>query len=228
MWLLSLAGLLGAVFLELNSMSKDESINRVDLRWLFPNLPQGKPVTSKLPLLLQQLNWDITKLGKVNNQYLARLVKECELFLPELFQSQWEKHWQYSVALELIEGGGWATTEIDFAINDQKEVRLLDWSGIDNNPYSMAQAYLLAKRLDLRVEDICLVCLVNNKLGSNLSINFIRQYMSPNDFVICKQDLPDRLAQYLNDDDNPVVEEDKEAKLAEARKEIDSIPEVQI
>lgn len=201
-----------------------------ELNGLFADLPKNSSINNKIRLIIRQLNLKIISLDSVNNSYLTRLIKECELFLPELFQDRWTKKWEYPVSLKLDEVS-WVRTEVDFAIDEKdekNEVRVIDWSGKANNPYAISQAYLLLQQLSLRVEDVSVVSLINNDLGSNLNIKFVRQYLSTNDLVICEQDLSDRFAAWTLRNEAKENRPDPETALSATLAEIDSFPEVSI
>ena len=103
----------------------------VDLNELYPDV-ERMPVSSKLRTYLRQVSLKIAQ-DKIleNNPYLARLVNESFLFLPEMFLDRWVKHWEYQVVIAL-EGSG-ISSSIDFTVNRENEVLIVDWSGMQGD-----------------------------------------------------------------------------------------------
>lgn len=201
-----------------------ERVRVVDINELYPDV-ERMPVSSKLRTYLRQVSLKIAP-EKIleNNSYLARLVTESSLFLPEMFLDRWVKHWEYQVALALE--SIWISSSIDFAVNRENEIIVIDWSGIESDRIAVAQAYLLSQRLSLKPRNISVVSLIANPLNEDRRINFIRRLFEENDLYICQQELNERLVILTRGEDlNPVPEpEPKFNPLLD----IESIPEIAI
>ena len=202
----------------------ETAVRVVDLNELHPDV-ERMPVSSKLRTYLKQVSLKIAS-DKIleNNSYLARLVTESSLFLPEMFLDRWVKHWEYQVAtaLESI----WISSSIDFAVNRENEIIVIDWSGMDDDAIAVAQAYLLSQRLGFEPRNISVVSLIANPLNEDRRINFIRRLFEDNDFIICQQELSERLVLLARGEDlDPVPE--PEPKL-DPFLDIESIPEIAI
>lgn len=201
-----------------------ERVRVVDINELYPDV-ERMPVSSKLRTYLRQVSLKIAP-EKIleNNSYLARLVTESTLFLPEMFLDRWVKHWEYQVAIALE--SIWISSSIDFAVNRENEIIVIDWSGIESDRIAVAQAYLLSQRLSLKPRNISVVSLIANPLNEDRRINFVRKLFEKNDFIICQQDLSERFAILTRGEDlNPVPE--PEPKL-DPLLDIESIPEIAI
>ena len=176
--------------------SNEEQVRIIDVFQLYPDLEQGMPVYSNLRTLLKQIdlkiNWqEITK----SNSYLDRLLKECQLFLPEMFDHNWQKNWDTQLACQLEKW--WIKSVLDVlscnnGFNNGKVI-IIDWSGLKVNPIATAQAYILCQKLNLAPTKISIVSLTANKLVSDLNIDFNRRKVFTNDLVICKQELESRI-----------------------------------
>ena len=202
----------------------ETGVRVVDLNELYPNV-ERMPVSSKLRTYLRQVSLKIAP-EKIleNNSYLARLVTESSLFLPEMFLDRWVKHWEYQVAIALE--SIWISYSIDFAVNRENEIIVIDWSGIKSDCIAIAQAYLLSQRLSSRPRNISVVSLIANPLNEDRRINFIRRLFEDNDFYICQQELSERLVLLVRGEDlDPVPE--SEPKF-DPLLDIDSIPEIAI
>ena len=197
----------------------------IDLNELFPDIKR-MPVSSKLRTYLRQLSLEISR-GNVleNNPYLARLVTESSLFLPEMFTERWVKHWEYRVAIALE--NSWVSSSLDFAVNREDEVLVIDWSGMKSDAIAIAQAYLLSYRLGFEPRNVSVVSLIANPLNEDRRINFIRRLFGDNDFYICQQELEERLALLARGEDLNSVSE-PEPKEPNPLLDIESIPEVVI
>ncbi len=208
-------------------MIKDEikQVQSIDLSELYPNLERGMPVTSKLRTLLRQIDLKIaTQQMLQNNSYLTRLLNECKLFLPEMFHPQWSKNWGFSLAGKVQ--GGWVRSILDLMISTEQEVRVVDWSGIEINPIAIAQTYLLCQKLDLAPDRVSIISLASNDLKSDLRIKFVRNRVGDNDFVICEQELRERLELYKEGKDlRLVLQPEPEANPL---LDLDRMPEVVI
>ncbi|WP_036489030.1 hypothetical protein [Myxosarcina sp. GI1] len=201
-----------------------ERVRVVDINELYPDV-ERMPVSSKLRTYLRQVSLKIAP-EKIleNNSYLARLVTESSLFLPEMFLDRWVKHWEYQVAIALE--SIWISSTIDFAVNRENEIIVIDWSGIKSDRIAVAQAYLLSQRLGLKPRNIAVVSLIANPLNEDRRINFIRRLFEDNDFYICQQELNQRLIILTRGEDlNPVPE--PEPKF-DPLLDIESIPEIAI
>ena len=195
----------------------------VDLNQLYPDA-ERMPVSSKLRTYLRQVSLNITQ-EKIleNNSYLDRLVTESSLFLPEMFLERWVKHWEYQSAIKLE--GSWLNTSLDFAINRENEVLIVDWSGVKCDRIAVAQDYLLSQRLGSEPKNISIVSLIANPLNKDRRINFVRRLFGGNDFYICQQELSERLVRLARGEDlNP----EPEPKEPNPLLDIESIPEVVI
>ena len=196
----------------------------IDLSELYPN-PRKMPVSFKLRTYLRQVSLNIQGDVLKNNPYLARLVTECSLFLPEMFNERWVKHWEYQSAIAL--GDNWVCANLDFALNCEDEVLIIDWSGIASDRLVVAQAYLLSQKLNIKPENISVVSLTANPLSEDRRINFVRRLFGDSDFYICQQELNERfLLLNRGEDLNPVpVPEPNELDIL---LDIENIPEVVI
>jgi hypothetical protein len=195
----------------------------VDLNELYPDA-ERMPVSSKLRTCLRQVSLNITPEKMLeNNSYLNRLVTETSLFLPEMFLDRWVKHWEYQVAIALK--GLWVSSSLDFAVDRENEVLIVDWSGMQGNRIALAKAYLLSQRLGLEPKNISVVSLMPNPLNEDRRINFIRRLFGDNDFYICLQELSERLVRLARGEDLNPEPEPKEPNLL---LDIESIPEVAI
>lgn len=183
----------------------ETGVRVVDLNELYPNV-ERMPVSSKLRTYLRQLSLKIAPEEVLNNNsYLARLVTESSLFLPEMFLDRWVKHWEYQIAIAIE--GIWVSSSIDFAIDSENEILILDWSGMESDRIAVAQTYLLSQRLCLKPRNISVVSLIANPLNEDRRINFVRRLFGENDFIICQQDLSERFAVLTRGEDlDPVPE----------------------
>lgn len=201
-----------------------ERVRVVDINELYPDV-ERMPISSKLRTYLRQVSLKIAP-EKIleNNSYLARLVTESSLFLPEMFLDRWVKHWEYQVAIALE--SIWISSSIDFAVNRENEIIVIDWSGIESDCIALAQVYILSQRLNSRPRNISVVSLIANPLNEDRRINFIRRLFEDNDFYICQQELSERLVLLASGEDlNPLPEpEPKFNPLLD----IESIPEIAI
>ena len=208
----------------MNEIEKQLETRVIDLNELYPDLKR-MPVSFKLRIYLRQVSLKIAP-EKIleNNSYLDRLVTETSLFLPEMFLDRWVKHWEYQLAIKLEDS--WLNTSLDFAINRENEILIIDWSGIESDRIAVAQAYLLSQRLGSQPQNVSVVSLIANPLNKDRRINFIRRLFGDNDFYICQQELNERLALLaLGEDLNSVPEPElNELNLLD----IESIPEVVI
>ena len=197
----------------------------VDLNELYSDV-ERMPVSSKLRTYLKQVSLKIDREEMLdNNPYLARLVAECSLFLPEMFLDRWVKHWEYQLAIALE--GSWLSSTLDFAINRENELLIIDWLGVEGDAIAIAQAYLLSYRLGFEPRNISVISLIANPLNEDRRINFIRRLFGDNDFCICQQELEERLALLACGEDLNSVPE-LEAKEPNLLLDIESIPEVVI
>ena len=209
----------------MTKIEKQSEARIIDLNELFPDIKR-MPVSSKLRTYLRQLSLEISR-GNVleNNPYLARLVTESSLFLPEMFTDRWVKHWEYRVAIALE--NSWVSSSLDFAVNREDEVLVIDWSGMKSDAIAIAQAYLLSYRLGFEPRNVSVVSLIANPLNEDRRINFIRRLFGDNDFCICQQELEERLALLARGEDLNSVSE-PEPKEPNHLLDIESIPEVVI
>ena len=161
----------------------------VDLNELYPDA-ERMPVSYKLRTYLRQVSLKIAPENMLeNNPYIARLVAESFLFLPEIFLDRWVKHWEHQLAIKLE--GSWLNTSLDFAINRENEILIIDWSGMQGDRIALAKAYLLSQRLGSEPKNISVVSLMANPLNEDRRINFVRRLFGDNDFYICQQELSD-------------------------------------
>lgn len=186
------------------------------LRQLFPGLA-GNPITNKLRLFLQEKDIGVSNQQfLLQNSYLARLVKECELFVPEIVYNNWFRFWEYQASYQFE--AGWVESIFDCAIDqDNSEIRIFDWLGRENHPIAIAQAYLLHQKPELKPYNISIVTLTNNPLTCNYvsrvsqsvraceaavgiaypkgnrQINLNRYQVLDNDLVIIEQEINKRL-----------------------------------
>ena len=195
----------------------------VDLNQLYPDA-ERMPVSSKLRIYLRQVSLKIAPEKMLeNNSYLDRLVTETSLFLPEMFLDRWVKHWEYQVAIK--QEGSWVSSSLDFAVDRENEVLIVDWSGVKCDRIAVAQAYLLSQRLDSQPQNVSVVSLIANSLNKDRRINFVRRLFGSNDFYICQQELSERLVRLARGEDlNP----EPEPKEPNPLLDIESIPEVVI
>ena len=209
----------------MTKIEKQSEARIIDLNELFPDIKR-MPVSSKLRTYLRQLSLEISR-GNVleNNPYLARLVTESSLFLPEMFTDRWVKHWEYRVAIALE--NSWVSSSLDFAVNREDEVLVIDWSGMKSDAIAIAQAYLLSYRLGFEPRNVSVVSLIANPLNEDRRINFIRRLFGDNDFYICQQELEERLALLARGEDLNSVSE-PEPKEPNHLLDIESIPEIVI
>jgi hypothetical protein len=120
----------------------------VNLSELYPDLGQGMPVTPKLRTLLRQISMgiDVQKIVE-HNPYLARLITECQLLFPEVFNKKLNQNWDYQVAWQFE--GGWLESLLDLVVMQDRNILIVDWSGLEINaiaqrggrPIATAQAY---------------------------------------------------------------------------------------
>ena len=221
-----------------------------NLSILYPNSQEGLPVTGKLRTLLRQIDAGIdNEQVLANNSYLKRLVTECRLFLPEIFSPEWSKHWRYQVVAQLEKS--WLQCELDIVQSKDKQLKIIDWSGIEASPLTLAGAYLLTKKFDLIPNHVSVVSLIANSLDSDATprrrktqgnpkglashrahqesdrrIKFARRTLRKSDFCYREQDLCQRLSLYqsgsdLRQIDRPITEDDNSLAL-----DIENIPEV--
>lgn len=209
----------------MNKIEKQPETRVIDLNELYPDV-ERMPVSSKLRTYLRQVSLKIAH-DKIleNNSYLARLVTESFLFLPEMFLERWVKHWEYQVAIK--QGGNWVSSSLDFAINRENEILIIDWSGIASDRIALAQAYLLSQRLGFQPRNISVVSLIANPLNEDRRINFIRRLFGENDFGICQQELSERLVLLVRGEDLDPVSEPEPNEL-DILLDIESIPEIAI
>lgn len=229
----------------------------VDLDELYPDV-ERMPVSSKLRTYLRQVSLKIVKEEWLeNNPYLARLVTESSLFLPEMFLDRWVKHWEYQVAIP--QEDSCLSTSLDFAINRENEILIIDWSGMqsdatprrryaklhslgraqghpcglsvnahqDGDRLAVAQAYLLSQRLGSQPKNISVISLIANSLNEDRRINFIKRQFGDNDFYICQQELNERFVLLARGEDLNPVSE-AELKEPNPLQDIESIPEIAI
>ena len=209
----------------MNEIDKQLETRVIDLNELYPDVAR-MPVSSKLRTYLRQVSLKIAP-EKIleNNSYLDRLVTETSLFLPEMFLDRWEKHWEYQVAIK--QGGSWVSLSLDFAINREDEILIIDWSGMECDRIAVAQAYLLSQRLSFEPQNISVVSLMTNPLNEDRRINFIRRLFGDNDFYICQQELNERLVRLVRGEDLNLVLEPEPNEL-DILLDIESIPEIAI
>ena len=201
-----------------------ERVRVVDINELYPDV-ERMPVSSKLRTYLRQVSLKIAP-EKIleNNSYLARLVTESSLFLPEMFLDRWVKHWEYQIAIP--QESIWVSSSIDFAIDRENEILIIDWSGMESDCIAIAQAYLLSQRLGLKPRNISVVSLIANPLNEDRRIDFIRRLFGENDFMICQQELSERLVLLVRGEDlDPVPEPEP---ILDPFLDIKSIPEIAI
>lgn len=209
----------------MTKIEKQPETRVVDLNELYPDV-EKMPVSSKLRTYLKQVSLKIANEKMLdNNPYLARLVMESSLFLPEMFLDRWVKHWEYQLAIK--QEGSWLSTSLDFAINRENEILVIDWSGIDSDCLAVAQANLLSQRLGSEPRNISVVSLIANSLNEDRRINFIRRLFRDRDFCICQQELGERLIRLDRGEDLNSVPE-PEPKEPNSLLNIESIPEVAI
>ena len=207
----------------MNEIDKQLETRVIDLNELYPDA-ERMPVSSKLRTYLRQVSLKIAPEKMLeNNSYLDRLVTETSLFLPEMFLDRWVKHWKYQVAIALE--GVWVSSSLDFAVNRENEILVIDWSGMQSDRTAVAQAYLLSQRLNFQPQNVSVVSLIANSLNEDRRINFVRRLFGNNDFYICQQELSERLVRLARREDlNPEPEPNEPDLLLN----IESIPEVVI
>lgn len=202
---------------------KDRTIEY--LSTLYPNSTRGWPITGKLRTLLRQIDAGIdNEQVLANNSYLNRLVTECRLFLPEMFSPEWTKNWGCQVAVML--GESWLQCELDLLRSEDKQLKIINWSGIESSPLTLARAYLLTKKLNLSPKDVSVVSLIANSLKNGSRIKFARRTFTESDFCYCDRDLRQRLSLYdsgidLNQLQQPIAEDDNSLAI-----DIENMPEV--
>ncbi|NJO95042.1 MAG: hypothetical protein HC764_02415 [Pleurocapsa sp. CRU_1_2] len=204
----------------------------VNLSELYPDLGQGMPVTPKLRTLLRQISIgiDVQKIVE-NNPYLARLITECQLLFPEVFNKKLNKHWDYQVAWQFE--GGWLESLLDIVAMQDRNMLIIDWSGLEVNaiakrgrsPIATAQAYIVCQQLKLPPNKISIISLLTNDLKANHRICFGRRRIFTNDLVICEQELKERLDLLHQGKDLRLILPEREFSLLT---EIESIPEIVI
>ena len=194
-----------------------------DLNELYHDL-ERMPVSSKLRTYLRQESLKIAQEEILdNNPYVARLVAESSLFLPEIFLDRWVKHWEYQVAIALE--GVWVSSSIDFTVNRENEILIINWSGVKCDRLSVAQAYFLSQRLGFQPQNVSIVSLIANPLNEDRRINFVRRRFGDNDFYICQQELNERLVLLSRGED---LNQESKPKEPNPLLDIESIPEVTI
>ena len=209
----------------MNEIDKQLETRVIDLNELYPDVAR-MPVSSKLRTYLRQVSLKIAPEKMLeNNSYLDRLVTETSLFLPEMFLDRWVKHWEYQVAIK--QEDSWLNTSLDFAVDRENEVLIVDWSGIQGDRIAVAQAYLLSQRLGFEPQNISVVSLMTNPLNEDRRINFIRRLFGDNDFYICQQELNERLVRLVRGEDLNLVLEPEPNEL-DILLDIESIPEIAI
>ena len=73
----------------MSKIEKQTETRVVELNELYPDI-ERMPVSSKLRTYLKQVSLKIDREEMLDsNPYLARLVAECSLFLPEMFLDRW-------------------------------------------------------------------------------------------------------------------------------------------
>ena len=209
----------------MTKIEKQPGTRVVELNELYPDI-ERMPVSSKLRTYLKQVSLKIDREKMLDsNSYLARLVAECSLFLPEMFLDRWVKHWEYQLAIALEDS--LLSSTLDFAINRENEILIIDWSGMKSDAIAIAQAYLLSYRLGFEPRNVSVVSLIANPLNEDRRINFIRRLFGDNDFYICQQELEERFALLARGEDLNSVSE-PEPKEPNHLLDIESIPEVVI
>lgn len=164
---------------------------------LFPDLQSlnldKKTLPKQLKLFLQQKDLKIDNDSLLNhNPYLNRLVKECELFLPEIIYDNWQRLWDYQIA-QIFEGN-WLDSIFDWAINpENSEAVIFDWLGVKNNPVARARAYLLHQKPELFDYNISIAYLARNPLPSARCIEITRQTIEPQELVIIEREIGERI-----------------------------------
>jgi hypothetical protein len=216
----------------------------VNLSELYPDLGQGMPVTPKLRTLLRQISMgiDVQKIVE-NNPYLARLITECQLLFPEVFNKKLNKHWDYQVALQFE--GRWLESMLDIVAMQDRNMLIIDWSGLEVNaiakgvaepivkrgrsPIATAQAYILCQQLKLPPNKISIISLLTNDLKANHRICFGRRRIFTNDLVVCEQELKERLDLLHQGKDLRLVLPEQESETEfNLLTEIEAIPEISI
>lgn len=216
--------------------SKETGVDIVNLSELYPDLGQGMPVTPKLRTLLRQISMgiDVQKIVE-NNPYLARLMTECQLLFPEVFNKKLNIHWDYQVAWQFE--GGWLESLLDIVAMPDYNMLIIDWSGLEVNaiaergrsPIATAQAYILSQQLKLPPNKISIISLVTNDLKADHRLCFSRRKIFTNDLVICEQELGKRLALLHQGKDLRLVLPEKESEAEfSLLTEIEAIPEIVI
>ncbi|NJL51240.1 MAG: hypothetical protein HC930_01685 [Hydrococcus sp. SU_1_0] len=194
------------------------------------------PVTPKLRTLLRQISIGIDVREIVeNNPYLARLMTECRLLFPEVFNLKLNKHWDYQVAWQFE--GGWVASLLDLVAMQDRNMLIIDWSGLEVNaiakrgrsPIATAQAYILCQQLKLPPNKISIISLLTNDLKADRRICFGRRRIFTNDLVVCEQELGERLDLLHQGKDLRLVLPEKESETEfDLLTEIEAIPEIVI
>lgn len=208
----------------------------VNLSELYPDRDRGMPVTPKLRTLLRQISIgiDVRKIVE-NNPYLARLMTECQLLFPEVFNKKLNQHWDYQVAWQFE--GGWLESLLDLVAMQDRNMLIIDWSGLEvsaiakrgRSPIATAQAYILCQRLKLPPNKISIISLLTNDLKADRRICFSRRRVFTNDLVICEQELEERLDLLHQGKDLRLVLPEKESETESSLlTEIEAIPEIVI
>lgn len=208
----------------------------VNLSELYPDLGQRMPVTPKLRTLLRQISIgiDVQKIVE-NNPYLARLITECQLLFPEVFNQKLNKHWDYQVAWQFE--GGLLESMLDIVAMQDRNILIIDWSGLEVNaiakrgghPIATAQAYILCQQLKLPPNKISIISLLTNNLKADHRICFGRRRIFTKDLVICEQELKERLDLLHQGNDLRLVLPEKESETEYSLlTEIEAIPEIAI
>jgi hypothetical protein len=200
----------------------------VNLSELYPDLGQGMPVTPKLRTLLRQrsMGIDVQKIVE-NNPYLARLMTECQLLLPEVFNKKLNQNWDYQVAWQFE--GRWLKSLLDIVAMQDCNILIIDWSGLEVNAIATAQAYILCQQLKLPPNKISIISLLTNDLKADHRICFGRRRIFTNDLVICEQELGARLDLLYQGNDLRLVLPEKESETKYSLlTEIEAIPEIAI
>jgi hypothetical protein len=198
----------------------------VNLSELYRDLGQGMPVTPKLRTLLRKISMgiDVQKIVE-NNPYLARLMTECQLLFPEVFNKKLNQHWDYQVAWQFE--GGWLESLLDIIAMQDRNMLIIDWSGLEVNAIATAQAYIVCQQLKLPPNKISIISLLTNNLKANHRICFGRRRIFTNDLVICEQELKERLDLLHQGKDLRLVLPEKESETEYSLlTEIEAIPEI--
>ncbi|PSB07115.1 hypothetical protein C7B62_20825 [Pleurocapsa sp. CCALA 161] len=208
--------------------SKKTGVEIVNLSELYPDLGQGMPVTPKLRTLLRQMSMgiDVQKIVE-HNPYLARLMTECQLLFPEMFNKKLNQYWDYQVAWQFE--GGWLESLLDLVAMQDYNMLIIDWSGLEVNEIATAQAYILSQQLKLPPNKISIISLLTNDLKADLRICFSRRRIFTNDLVVCEQELGERLALLHQGKDLRLILSEQESETEfNLLTEIEGIPEISI